>query len=87
MEGTIQLIAEGLILLFLVYDRFLKPGTNLEQELAVMKQACQLKHEVLDENIVMIKENHLAHIEETMRKQSEDIVRIFTILEERLPKK
>ena len=42
---------------------------------------------VIDENISLIKNNHLAHIEESISNLEKNQVKIFAILEERLPSK
>jgi len=64
-----------------------KPDIKAAQEIALIKQNCGLKHANIDENISLIKNNHLKHIEESIKNLEINESRIFTILEERLPKK
>lgn len=87
---TIQVatgIATLIGIIFVVYKQFTGPDIKAAEEIAVMKATCQLKHQNLDENIIMIKENHLKHIEEDITFLKGKIMRIETILDERLPKK
>jgi hypothetical protein len=87
---TIQIATGGstlLGILFVVYKQFTGPDIKAAQEIAIIKEKCKLTHQYLDENLVIIKENHLKHIEEDISMLKEGQVRIETILEERLPKK
>lgn len=81
MYQYIQPILLGLTLLFLLYDRFFKPEANTDKELALIKEGCRLRHESIDENLILIKENHLQHIEKTMKDISDRLIRIETKLE------
>lgn len=80
--------------LFAVYQYFRKPDEDASKEIALLKQGCGLKHTALDEmtaninsEIAAIKNNHLRHIEESVRSLEMGQEKLFTILEERLPKK
>lgn len=90
MEQNIQLaisiITFLVVIFFIIYDRFLKPDNDIKSEVSKMKESCKLKHEYLDENIVMIKENHLKHLEADVAQLKNDMTRVLTILEERFKK-
>ena len=66
-----------------VYKFSRDPDIKLGEELKVMKKECQLKHEFIDENILLIKENHLKHIENDIAELKNGQVRIETILSKR----
>jgi len=97
VEKITSLILQGLTLLgvlFAVYQYFRKPDEDAEKEIALLKQGCGMKHSALDEmtasinaEISAIKNNHLRHIEESVRSLEMGQEKLFTILEERLPKK
>lgn len=77
-------------MLFAIYKYFRDPDQKAAEDIALMKQACGYKHQAIDkqvadinENINIIKENHLKHIEEGMRRAETTQERILTILEER----
>jgi len=74
-------------IIIILYKSVNGPDVKASEEIKLIKQNCHLTHKSVDENLLIIKENHLKHIEETMAKQGEAIVKIKTILEERLPKK
>jgi len=71
--------------MFVVYNHFRDPDVNAKTEIELLKQSCRLKHLNVDENITMIKNNHLAHIEKDLADVQNTQTRILTILEERLP--
>jgi hypothetical protein len=78
---------------FIIYRSYADPNKKQDEELAVGAKACELKHGVLDSNISeikqtlsMIQENHLRHIEDRMGLVENNQTKIFTILEERLPR-
>jgi hypothetical protein len=90
MESNISLILQittfaGVI--FAIYKYFRDPDLKAKSEIEKIKQACNFRHANIDENIVMIKNNHLKHIEEDLISMRENQAKIFTILEERLPRK
>ncbi|KKP97236.1 MAG: hypothetical protein UR99_C0017G0019 [Candidatus Moranbacteria bacterium GW2011_GWD2_36_12] len=72
---------------FAVYKTFRDPDIDATKEIAILKATCFLKHQNIDENIVLIKNNHLRHIEEDIAFLKNEQTKIITILEERLPKK
>jgi len=87
---TIQVatgIATLIGIVFVVYKQFTGPDIKAAEEIKVIKERCKLLHASLDNNILMIRENHLKHIEEDIATLKEGQVKIFTILEERLPHK
>ena len=71
----------------LTYRTFKDPEEKNEQSLAVLKSNCVLRHQTIDADIHDIKVNHLAHIERDIIEMKENQVKIFTILDERLPRK
>lgn len=80
--------------IFIVYHYFRNPDIEAGKEIELIKQGCSMRHQNIDNDItstkndiVAIKTNHLKHIEEDLSKMQNDITRIFTILEERLPRK
>lgn len=97
MQKISSLILQALTflgVLFAVYQYFRKPDEDAEKEIALLKQGCVMKHTDLDKQvgeinstINLIKVNHLHHIEADVRELKENQVKIFTILEERLPRK
>jgi len=94
---TIQLIATiGTIIgmVFVIYGKFRDPDIKADKSIDLIKKECTLKHSYIDKNISaisgdikLIKENHSTHIESRMDKFDQDLTKIFTILDERLPKK
>jgi hypothetical protein len=80
--------------LFAVYQYFRKPDEDAATKIALLEQGCGMKHTVIDavmttlnQEIATIKNNHLKHIEESVRSLEMGQEKLFTILEERLPKK
>jgi len=73
--------------IFAIYKYFREPDMQTANDLALMKTACKFKHEAIDQNIVLIKENHLKHIEADISEMKNDLTRVITIIEERMPKK
>lgn len=81
-------------IIFLIYKQFSDPDIKAETEIGLLKQGCSFKHESIDKDIReinkaigFIKENHLTHIESSLKNHDEKFIKLFTILEERLPKK
>lgn len=72
-------------LIIAMYRSYRDPDVSALQEIALIKNSCNFKHKGLDENISLIKNNHLHHIESDIKDLKENQVKIFTILEERLP--
>lgn len=87
--------------IILVYKSLRDPDEKTDKNIDVMKTRCMEKHKRIDEIILEIrksieginytfahfKENEFRHIEEENRRMSESQIKIFQILEERLPKK
>jgi len=74
--------------IFSIYDRFSKPDIKAENDINLLKQGCRLKHEGLDKEVVdikedikLIKENHLRHIEADISDIKSKQTAILTILE------
>lgn len=94
---TLQFILSALALvgvIFAIYKYFREPDIKIDKDMALMKQGCVNKHANLDDKILainsdisFIRENHLKHIEDNIRLLQEGQVKLFTILDERLPKK
>lgn len=97
IEKSATLLLQALTflgVLFAVYQYFRKPDEDASKEISLLKQGCGLKHSAIDETmasfnleISAIKNNHLKHIEESVRQLELGQQKLFTILEERLPKK
>jgi CRISPR/Cas system-associated endonuclease/helicase Cas3 len=80
--------------IFAIYRTFDDPNRRQDKEIAVDKAVCAEKHrglddrlERIDNTLLLIKDNDLKHIEQRMNELSENQIKIFTILEERLSKK
>ena len=80
--------------IFLIYKYFREPDIKADKELALLQQGCTIKHGTLDKeisdinkSITFIKENHLSHIEASLKTHDEKFVMLFTMLDERLPKR
>lgn len=71
--------------LFVVYSYFRDPDVNAKTEIELIKQSCRLKHLNIDDDIALIKNNHLAHIEKDIADLKTNQAKILTILDERLP--
>ena len=87
-------IATIIGMIFLVYNKFTEPDIKAEKKLEIMEKECGLKHKFIDENFLNInmtmqklKDNDLHTITEELKTVSQNQVKIFTILEERLPRK
>lgn len=77
------------------YKFFSKPAERANDRIALIEQACPIRHrridevmeemrkrfESIDERLLLIKENDIKHIENEMRRMSETQVKILTILE------
>ena len=79
---------------FMIYRSYSEPNKKQDEEIAVGNATCELRHKGIDEKflsinneIVLIKENHLKHIENDVKNLQLGQERILTILDERLPKK
>lgn len=71
-----------------IYDRFTKPDIKADNQIGLLKQGCELKHKGIDKEVVdikedikLIKENHLRHIEADINDIKLTNTRILTILE------
>jgi len=71
--------------IILTYKHFADPDVESKNEIEKMKLSCDMKHADIDKNILVIKENHLKHIEKDISTIQNNQTKIFTILEERLP--
>jgi len=97
MEANIGLIISFLTLasiVFAIVKGYLAPNFKQDQQILEMETACKYKHSELDkdvakisETLTLIEENSLRHIEERMNSLENGQTKLFTILEERLPKK
>lgn len=81
--GTITGIATLIGMVFVVYKNLRTPGEESGQRLDKLEVSCALKHRIIDENLLLIKENHLRHIESDISEIKQALARINTILEER----
>lgn len=84
---TILDILTLLAIMFAIYKYFRDPDINASTDIKLIKQNCEFKHKSIDEDIALIKNNHLAHIEKDIDMLSKNQIKILTILDERLPNK
>lgn len=97
IKETTSFILSGITLIgviFAIYKYFREPDIKTDKEMELLKQSCQFKHSAIDSSILginksiaFIKENHLTNIEASVKALEEGQIKLFTILEERLPKK
>lgn len=92
-QAIISLLTLGAFV-FAIYKYFRDPDLKNSNSIELMKQGCIDKHRNIDENLCRLTKayefmqtNDLKHIENEVRRISEQQVKIFTILEERLPQK
>lgn len=92
--GIITSIATIIGLIILFYRTFRDPDIKTGEEIGLIKQGCEFKHNELNKDISainksidFIKENHLKHIEGSLKNHDEKFVKLFTLMDERLPKK
>lgn len=79
-------LATLISVVIVVYKFSNDPDVKAREEIKLINQRCSMLHGSIDGEISLIKNNHLAHIEKDLAKQSEQIAIIMTILDERLPK-
>ena len=79
-------------IMFAIYKFFRDPDIKAKYEIRQIKETCKMKHEQIDkligsnaENLRLIKENHIAHIEKDIGDIKQTQTQILTILEERKP--
>lgn len=97
IKETTQFAVSAIALMgviFTIYRYFREPDVKANKDIELLKQGCSFKHGAIDDqissinkSISFIKDNHLTHIEASLQKHDEQLVKIFTILEERLPRK
>lgn len=87
--------------LFLIYNHFKNPDIKAANDINEIKTSCPLKHDKLDyvineiqknmksinDQMMLLKENDIKHIEQEMRLMSNTQTKILTILEYREGKK
>jgi hypothetical protein len=86
MAETLTLILSFLTLagvIFAIFKFFRDPDIKAQEEINLINQRCDMRHKVIDGHIVSIKENHLKHLEQSVSNIEKNIIKIFTILEER----
>lgn len=96
MKDWLSIITSSVSLLgviFLVYHFFRNPDIKADKDIGIIESECDLKHKRIDEilaelknGILLIKENHLKHIEKDIKKISDSQIRTETILENLLKK-
>ena len=97
MQENILLLLQAITLLgviFAIYKYFRDPDIRSQDQINVMQATCKQKHQYVDENLKIlaenftsIKNNELKHIERSIKELELNQMKIFTILDERLPKK
>ena len=90
---NIQFIISILTLLgimFAIYKFFRDPDVKAKYEIRQIRETCGMKHDQIDKligqntnDLRLIKENHIAHIEKDINLMQQDMVKVLTILEER----
>jgi len=77
-------------IMFAIYKFFRDPDVKAKYEIKQIKATCKMRHSQIDEviknntdDLKLIKENHIAHIENDISQIKQDMVRVLTILEER----
>ena len=72
MDTTPQMLAIlgpiGIIFAFAVKEFFSYLKSKKIEHIYATKEACDLKHQRIDENILLIKENHLKHLESDVKE-------------------
>lgn len=96
MKDWLSIITSSVSLLgvmFLVYHFFRNPDIKADKDIGIIESECNLKHKRIDEilaelknGILLIKENHLKHIEKDIKKISDSQIRTEAILENLLKK-
>ena len=91
--GIISSIGAIIAMIILFYRTFSDPDVKTERNLGIMQERCMGKHNLLDqqisqinENLKLIKVNHIDHIEKDIKSMHESQIQIKTMLNERLPK-
>ncbi len=64
-----------------------KPNEDQNVIITRLQTIFDERFKVLTEDMTLVKQNHLPHIETKMNETSERLMRIETILDERLPRK
>jgi len=70
-----------------VYKFSSDPDVKASEDIKLINQRCSMLHGNLDGEISLIKNNHLSHIEKDIAELKENQVKMFTILDERLPQR
>ena len=93
VAGLIGSVITFIGVIFLIYKQFADPDIKAANKLGLLEQGCIFKHQAIDKDIKeinnaigFIKENHLTHIESSLKNHDEKFIKLFTILDERLPK-
>lgn len=66
-----------------VYKFSRDPDIKTNEQVCLLKQSLEL----IADDVKLIKVNHLAHLEANMNENNMKLTKLFTILEERLPRK
>lgn len=83
-------------IMFAIYKFFRDPDIKAKYAIRQINETCRMKHKHLDKavesnanDLKLIKENHITHIENDVSQIKQDLIRVLTILEEReyAPKK
>jgi hypothetical protein len=87
LATLVGLVATAVLAIF-------KPNAKQDLDISTMKGQCDERHKRIDENIKsafddlkLIKENHLRHIESDIGELKNTQTKIMTILDERLPRR
>ena len=91
--GIISSIGAIVAMIILFYRTFRDPDIKTEKDVDVMRAQCVGKHNLIDqqiiqinENLNLIKVNHINHIETDIKELTLGLMEIKTMLNERLPK-
>jgi len=92
--GIISSIGAIVAMIILFYRTFRDPDIKTEKDINVMQAQCLGKHNLIDEqigqineNLRLIKVNHIDHIETDLKLIGERQIEVVTMLNERLPRK
>lgn len=81
-------------IVFTIYKSVREPDIKTDKQLGIIGEEfgkrdalCEMRHKNIDGNILMIKENHLKHMEKDIKDLNEKMATVITIIEERIPRK
>lgn len=99
--GLVGSVTTFIGIIFIIYKQFADPDIKAANKIGLLEQGCKLTHANLDErfntinsniasinnSFLLLKENDMKHIENSVRSLEEGQIKMLTIMEERFPKK